>query len=128
MRRPASSGPGPTTWPVSATVHLSGADDSGDEPPTGSRAECSPGSRHGQTLKAGKGHALGETEKRRRAQLPPSGARRFFLPSKANKSRSTIRNVSLSGHVLPQKSTFFYPKILTGLLIFSTRADERVPA
>lgn len=39
-----------------------------------------------------------------------------------------FRNVSLSGHVLPQKSTFFYPKILTGLLIFSTRADERVPA
>jgi uncharacterized protein (DUF1015 family) len=39
-----------------------------------------------------------------------------------------FRSVSLSGHVLPQKSTFFYPKILTGLLIFSTRADERVSA
>jgi uncharacterized protein (DUF1015 family) len=39
-----------------------------------------------------------------------------------------FRDVSLSGHVLPQKTTFFYPKILTGLLIFSTRADERVPA
>jgi uncharacterized protein (DUF1015 family) len=39
-----------------------------------------------------------------------------------------FRNVSLSGHVLPQKTTFFYPKILTGLLIFSTRGDERVPA
>jgi uncharacterized protein (DUF1015 family) len=39
-----------------------------------------------------------------------------------------FRSVSLSGHVLPQKSTFFYPKILTGLLIFSTRADERVTA
>jgi hypothetical protein len=38
-----------------------------------------------------------------------------------------FRDVSLSGHVLPQKTTFFYPKILTGLLIFSTRADERVP-
>jgi len=37
-----------------------------------------------------------------------------------------FRSVSLSGHVLPQKSTFFYPKILTGLLIFSTRGDERV--
>ena len=37
-----------------------------------------------------------------------------------------FRDVSLSGHVLPQKTTFFYPKILTGLLIFSTRADERV--
>ncbi|HZW36698.1 MAG: DUF1015 domain-containing protein [Deltaproteobacteria bacterium] len=39
-----------------------------------------------------------------------------------------FREVSLSGHVLPQKTTFFYPKILTGLLIFSARGDERVPA
>jgi len=39
-----------------------------------------------------------------------------------------FRDVSLSGHVLPQKTTFFYPKILTGLVIFSTRGDDRVPA
>lgn len=38
-----------------------------------------------------------------------------------------FRDVSLSGHVLPQKTTFFYPKILTGLLIFSVRGDARVP-
>jgi len=38
-----------------------------------------------------------------------------------------FRNVSLSGHVLPQKTTFFYPKILTGLLIFPVRGDVRVP-
>jgi len=38
-----------------------------------------------------------------------------------------FRDVSLSGNVLPQKSTFFYPKILTGLLIFSVRGDDRVP-
>ena len=37
-----------------------------------------------------------------------------------------FRNVSLSGHVLPQKSTFFFPKILTGFLIFATRGGERV--
>ncbi|MBI5576570.1 MAG: DUF1015 domain-containing protein [Deltaproteobacteria bacterium] len=49
----------------------------------------------------------------------------FFLNSVTVEE---FRNVSLSGHVLPQKSTFFYPKILTGLLIFSTRGDERVPA
>ena len=49
----------------------------------------------------------------------------FFLNSVTVEE---FRNVSLSGHVLPQKSTFFYPKILTGLLIFSTREDERVPA
>jgi uncharacterized protein (DUF1015 family) len=38
-----------------------------------------------------------------------------------------FRDVSLSGHVLPQKSTFFYPKIGTGLLIFPVGADDRVP-
>lgn len=35
-----------------------------------------------------------------------------------------FRDVSLSGHVLPQKTTFFYPKILTGLLLFSVRGDD----
>jgi len=38
-----------------------------------------------------------------------------------------FRDVSLSGHVLPQKTTFFYPKILTGLLIHSVRGDETLP-
>jgi uncharacterized protein (DUF1015 family) len=38
-----------------------------------------------------------------------------------------FRDVSLSGHVLPQKATFFYPKIGTGLLIFPVGADDRVP-
>ncbi len=38
-----------------------------------------------------------------------------------------FRAVSLSGHVLPQKATFFFPKILTGLLIFSVRGDEALP-
>jgi uncharacterized protein (DUF1015 family) len=38
-----------------------------------------------------------------------------------------FRDVSLSGHVLPQKATFFYPKIGTGLLIFPVGVDDRVP-
>lgn len=38
-----------------------------------------------------------------------------------------FRDVSLSGHVLPQKATFFYPKIGTGLLIFPVAAEDRVP-
>ena len=37
-----------------------------------------------------------------------------------------FRDVSLSGHVLPQKSTT-YPKIGTGLLIFPVAGDDRVP-
>ena len=35
-----------------------------------------------------------------------------------------FKDVSLSGHVLPQKTTFFYPKILTGLLILPVGGDE----
>lgn len=42
-------------------------------------------------------------------------------------SVAEFRDVSLSGHVLPQKSTFFYPKIGTGLLIFPVAAGDRVP-
>lgn len=42
-------------------------------------------------------------------------------------SMQEFRDVSLSGHVLPQKTTFFYPKILTGLVILSARGDERLP-
>ncbi|GAB4363602.1 MAG: DUF1015 domain-containing protein [Deltaproteobacteria bacterium] len=38
-----------------------------------------------------------------------------------------FRNVSLSGHVLPQKTTFFYPKILTGLVIFPVGEDAPFP-
>jgi uncharacterized protein (DUF1015 family) len=38
-----------------------------------------------------------------------------------------FKDVSLSGHVLPQKSTFFYPKIGTGLLINPLGGDERLP-
>ena len=37
-----------------------------------------------------------------------------------------FRDVSLSGHVLPQKSTFFYPKIGTGLLIFPVGPGDKV--
>ena len=37
-----------------------------------------------------------------------------------------FRDVSLSGHVLPQKSTFFYPKIGTGLLIFPVGPEDKV--
>jgi uncharacterized protein (DUF1015 family) len=42
-------------------------------------------------------------------------------------SIAEFRDVSLSGHVLPQKATFFYPKIGTGLIIFPVAGDDRVP-
>jgi uncharacterized protein (DUF1015 family) len=40
----------------------------------------------------------------------------FFLkPTKLQ----DIKNVCLAGHKMPQKSTFFYPKLLTGLVLYS---------
>jgi uncharacterized protein (DUF1015 family) len=42
-------------------------------------------------------------------------------------SIAEFRDVSLSGHVLPQKATFFYPKIGTGFVIFPVSGDDRVP-
>ncbi|MBI5502201.1 MAG: DUF1015 domain-containing protein [Deltaproteobacteria bacterium] len=38
-----------------------------------------------------------------------------------------FRRVSLSGHVLPQKTTFFHPKVFTGFVLLSARPDEAVP-
>ncbi|MEZ4221290.1 MAG: DUF1015 domain-containing protein [Polyangiaceae bacterium] len=40
----------------------------------------------------------------------------------------TIREVAESGEVMPQKSTFFYPKVPTGLLIHTLRPDVAVRA
>jgi uncharacterized protein (DUF1015 family) len=32
---------------------------------------------------------------------------------------SQVRNIALAGEVMPQKSTDFYPKLLTGLTIYA---------
>jgi uncharacterized protein (DUF1015 family) len=37
-----------------------------------------------------------------------------------------VREVAEAGEVMPQKSTFFYPKVLTGLCIHTLEADRRV--
>ena len=39
-----------------------------------------------------------------------------------------VREVAEAGEVMPQKSTFFYPKVLTGLAIHTLEADRSVPA
>jgi len=39
---------------------------------------------------------------------------------------SQVTNVADSGEVMPHKSTYFYPKIMTGLLINKLVGDERV--
>jgi uncharacterized protein (DUF1015 family) len=37
-----------------------------------------------------------------------------------------VRAVAEAGHVMPQKSTFFYPKVLTGLTIHTLEPERRV--
>jgi uncharacterized protein (DUF1015 family) len=39
-----------------------------------------------------------------------------------------VRRVAEAGEVMPQKSTFFYPKVLTGLAIHTLDPDRNVPA
>jgi len=39
---------------------------------------------------------------------------------------STVREVAEAGEVMPQKSTFFYPKVPTGLLFHTLRPDRTV--
>jgi hypothetical protein len=38
-----------------------------------------------------------------------------------------VREVAEAGEVMPQKSTFFYPKVLTGLCIHTLEPDRAVP-
>jgi len=37
-----------------------------------------------------------------------------------------VTTVADSGEIMPHKSTYFYPKILTGLLINKLVADEKI--
>ncbi len=37
-----------------------------------------------------------------------------------------VRSVALAGQVMPQKSTYFYPKVLSGLVIYDHTAMERL--
>jgi uncharacterized protein (DUF1015 family) len=41
---------------------------------------------------------------------------------------SQVRDVAEAGEVMPQKSTFFYPKVLTGLAIHTLEEDRTVPS
>jgi uncharacterized protein (DUF1015 family) len=47
----------------------------------------------------------------------------FFL----NPTRvSQVRDVALAGETMPPKSTFFYPKLLSGLVINPLHPDEEI--
>jgi uncharacterized protein (DUF1015 family) len=41
---------------------------------------------------------------------------------------SQVREVAEAGEVMPQKSTFFYPKVLTGLALHTLDPGRRIPA
>jgi len=40
---------------------------------------------------------------------------------------SQVREVAEAGEVMPQKSTFFYPKVLTGLCVHTLDPERAVP-
>ena len=37
---------------------------------------------------------------------------------KKDKTFEQVKNIALSGKKMPQKSTYFYPKLITGLVIY----------
>ena len=39
-----------------------------------------------------------------------------------------VREVAEAGEVMPQKSTFFYPKVLTGLCVHTLEPTRSAPA
>ena len=41
---------------------------------------------------------------------------------------NVVRDVAEAGEVMPQKSTFFFPKVLTGLTIHTLDPAREVPA
>ena len=51
------------------------------------------------------------------AQVRSGAANVAFLMNPARMSQ--VRDIALAGEVMPQKSTDFYPKLLTGLTIYA---------
>lgn len=77
-----------------------------------------------QELAAGK-HVLYCQEPLEAVQAVQSGRGQiaFFLnPTKVYQ----VRDVSLAGETMPSKSTFFYPKLLSGLVINPIEPDEKI--
>ncbi len=77
-----------------------------------------------QELAAGK-HVLYSQDPLEAVQAVKSGKGQiaFFLnPTKVYQ----VRDVSLAGETMPSKSTFFYPKLLSGLVINPLEPDEKV--
>jgi uncharacterized protein (DUF1015 family) len=79
-----------------------------------------------QELAAGK-HVLYCQEPHEAIQVVRTGKGQiaFFLnPTKVYQ----VRDVSLTGETMPSKSTFFYPKLLSGLVINPLEPDEKIIA
>ena len=61
------------------------------------------------------------------AALSTAGRLRVAVYATDLLRRTTLsRAVAEAGHVMPQKSTFFYPKVLTGLAIHTLEPGRRV--
>ncbi|MBL8762995.1 MAG: DUF1015 domain-containing protein [Phycisphaerae bacterium] len=82
---------------------------------------CQPKLNNGAPVKWAFPHTIAEVEDIGRGQERGSGGGSAFAPQLAVLVRPTpldsVRAVSAAGELMPQKSTFFYPKLATGLFI-----------
>ncbi len=65
-------------------------------------------------------------EKLRRSADEREGGQVLFVMNATPVAQ--VRSVAEAGEVMPQKSTFFYPKVLTGLTVHTLEPDREVPA
>jgi len=56
------------------------------------------------------------------AQVDAGKARAAFITNEI--TMQEVKDVCYSGAMMPQKSTFFYPKVITGFLFSSIKQDE----
>ncbi|MBL9030595.1 MAG: DUF1015 domain-containing protein [Phycisphaerae bacterium] len=82
---------------------------------------CQPALNGGQPVKWAFPHTIAEVEEIGKGAETGAGGGKGFLPQLAVIVRPTplaaVRAVSKAGQLMPQKSTFFYPKLATGLWI-----------
>ncbi len=82
---------------------------------------CQPSLNGGQPVKWAFPHSIQEVEDIGAGHERGSGGGKSFIPQLAVIVRPTpleaVREVSRAGELMPQKSTFFYPKLATGLFV-----------
>jgi hypothetical protein len=82
---------------------------------------CEPALNDGEPVKWAFPHSIAEVEAIGSGQETGAGGGKAFVPQLSVIVRPTpleaVREVSRAGVLMPQKSTFFYPKLATGLFM-----------